>query len=902
MQINFSQRLFIFFPGLLCLLAGCPAYGQLPAYVPVDNLEAWYGFNGNANDASANGLNGNEISVTPTADRTGDAEGAFFFNGSESEIVIPFDNAFNSFPFTVSLWCRLNADNDGGMLIQHYTNSSWNGWVMSVSGTNGPTQTISPGYMLQAPPNCNGVVSSAQCDTGINYTGNLYDQMWHMLTFTVDGDSGRFYVDGQLQTAQAWMGPAGSPNGNSDMRIGGTDMASSFHFHGSMDDVGLWSRALTTEEISTLFNTLPPVAGCTNTNGCNYSPQATVNDGSCEFDCAGCIDPCACNYNQNAAFNDGSCDYGCNMGMTFITVFHDVNGNGSFDSGERPMQYWPVHITELQKTIYTDVAGMILVPLPTGIAHYQLINSTTDWISTTPVEIQVEVPGGTQAFFGLQHATGQASAEAEELAGYYSYMHCERGLESGVYVRNNGGQTLHGSLTLTCDPQFLPTMPWSASVPPNVSGPGFAQWNIQNLEPWETNLLAFHIQGPGSSFDGQATNYILELELFNEQETAVYTNTLNSSRDIRCDEQPSKLHSDPLGVDDAFHYVPDGSTITFRAQFQNNTQEWAEDVLIVQNLNSQQFDVGSFELLYASESMVGCLHDDGTIDLQFSNLVVAPVSEDPTQAGGYAVYRARLHTEITPDSTFYHNMHVVYDLNNTASTDTVFHTIYDCSRLANVLGDDTYCEGDTVVLQSQGLWIEEYRWLLGDSLLSAEPQFNMVLDPGFYNVVCQFTNPVCYVCEHKPIQVMDAPEGELFIQGNQITSVGDFDCQWHFNSEPIEGATQSSIQMEHEGGYQVQWTNQHGCQAWSQEFFLSSLQEQPLTALVYPNPAKSTVKIDLLPGNYSLRVYNPNGQIVLEEPNFTPNKSIDVSGLKPGVYYFKVESAHHTMRGVVCVD
>ena len=54
------------------------------------------------------------------------------------------------------------------------------------------------------------------------------------------------------------------------------------------------------------------IPGCTISVACNYNPEATINDGSCDFiSCyqLGCTDPSACNYDDGAAINDGSCDY-----------------------------------------------------------------------------------------------------------------------------------------------------------------------------------------------------------------------------------------------------------------------------------------------------------------------------------------------------------------------------------------------------------------------------------------------------------------------------------------------------------------------------------------------------------------------------------------------------------------
>ena len=55
---------------------------------------------------------------------------------------------------------------------------------------------------------------------------------------------------------------------------------------------------------------LPATPGCIDSTACNYDPDATVDDGSCEFmSCAGCTDDTACNYDATATLDDGSCEY-----------------------------------------------------------------------------------------------------------------------------------------------------------------------------------------------------------------------------------------------------------------------------------------------------------------------------------------------------------------------------------------------------------------------------------------------------------------------------------------------------------------------------------------------------------------------------------------------------------------
>ena len=54
------------------------------------------------------------------------------------------------------------------------------------------------------------------------------------------------------------------------------------------------------------------IAGCMIVLACNYNPEATISDASCDFTTClsfGCNDPSACNFDPEANFNDGTCVY-----------------------------------------------------------------------------------------------------------------------------------------------------------------------------------------------------------------------------------------------------------------------------------------------------------------------------------------------------------------------------------------------------------------------------------------------------------------------------------------------------------------------------------------------------------------------------------------------------------------
>ena len=94
--------------------------------------------------------------------------------------------------------------------------------------------------------------------------------------------------------------------------------------------------------------------GCTDPNACNYDPEATVDDGSCETaSCTGCMNENACNYNPNATIpglcllpgctDPAACNYslfaGCSDGSCCYNSCLKLNMEDSFGDGWNDATY-----------------------------------------------------------------------------------------------------------------------------------------------------------------------------------------------------------------------------------------------------------------------------------------------------------------------------------------------------------------------------------------------------------------------------------------------------------------------------------------------------------------------------------------------------------------------------------
>ena len=216
-------------------------------------LVAYYPFNGNTKDVSGNGKHGLNDGAQLTPDRFGQSGQAYFFNGS-SKIRIPHHDDFNVYPITISAWFR-TTDPNPGHLIGKYNNATWNGWGLAV--TDNGAGVAGTGFYLVS--RNDALISGYddypifQTETGVN------DGRWHQLVLVVDGESGKVFLNGQLQDTQVWRGTPARSQSSWDLYIGYylntviPNEGSWVYYDGDIDDIRVFGRALTTQEVAQLY-------------------------------------------------------------------------------------------------------------------------------------------------------------------------------------------------------------------------------------------------------------------------------------------------------------------------------------------------------------------------------------------------------------------------------------------------------------------------------------------------------------------------------------------------------------------------------------------------------------------------------------------------------------------------
>ncbi|MDG2126330.1 MAG: hypothetical protein P8J87_21690, partial [Verrucomicrobiales bacterium] len=78
------------------------------------------------------------------------------------------------------------------------------------------------------------------------------DGSWHHAVATIDPTGHKLYVDGELVASNTNPGSLG--DSSLAMQIGGNPQAANRGWDGSIDDVGVWDRALTADEVASIWN------------------------------------------------------------------------------------------------------------------------------------------------------------------------------------------------------------------------------------------------------------------------------------------------------------------------------------------------------------------------------------------------------------------------------------------------------------------------------------------------------------------------------------------------------------------------------------------------------------------------------------------------------------------------
>jgi gliding motility-associated-like protein len=231
---------------ILFLLSGT-TIGQ----IPTNGLVAFFPFNGNANDESWNQNNGTVLGPTLTFDRCSNPNSAYLFNGNSQYISLPPEN-FLLNEYTYSAWIKVShfpAEGDDGWMI--FSPGSSNSSMCQGFSIHTLGRICGTSYNIgEDPHGCWAVSPSIETDKWFHV---VYTRSYQILKIYVNGVL-MPYLQTDVYTPYPNNQPANYGSSEYTALIGcRSNYKYDDYFQGVIDDLYVYDRPLTNEEVLELY-------------------------------------------------------------------------------------------------------------------------------------------------------------------------------------------------------------------------------------------------------------------------------------------------------------------------------------------------------------------------------------------------------------------------------------------------------------------------------------------------------------------------------------------------------------------------------------------------------------------------------------------------------------------------
>ena len=213
---------------------------SLLAVLPPADLVSWYRAEGDASDSAGSNHGVLESGTTFTAGKVGQA---FFFDGVDDRVsVADIDDSLEpGSSFTVEAWVNPSSSGHGRPIAEK---RAGNGNSFTFETTHSP---FAPNDGLQFVVWIGGVQQNfLQTPAGV-----LQNNIWQHVAATYDGSALRIFVDGVEQASSL---ASGAIDLSSAPVAIGLNSVAAFAWHGAIDELSFYSRALAPEEIQSIVD------------------------------------------------------------------------------------------------------------------------------------------------------------------------------------------------------------------------------------------------------------------------------------------------------------------------------------------------------------------------------------------------------------------------------------------------------------------------------------------------------------------------------------------------------------------------------------------------------------------------------------------------------------------------
>ncbi|MFN6038479.1 MAG: LamG domain-containing protein [Bacteroidota bacterium] len=207
---------------------------ELPYYVSPKDLLLWLPLEGTTLDKSGEGNDASGNNLVHSADRFGREDRAVYLDGINSYLMIEVNQPqlMLSNNFTIAFWVSANYSNNLQYLISKGDKMS-NEFALTLSPNNNLCLEKNPETFKKCIP--------------------FIKNQWTNITFSVQNNTAKIYLDGKFSgtfVLESPILPSNLPFTFGSLFQAGTNTPiQNSRFNGKMDDIAIWNRVLSADEI-----------------------------------------------------------------------------------------------------------------------------------------------------------------------------------------------------------------------------------------------------------------------------------------------------------------------------------------------------------------------------------------------------------------------------------------------------------------------------------------------------------------------------------------------------------------------------------------------------------------------------------------------------------------------------
>ncbi|MBL7913678.1 MAG: T9SS type A sorting domain-containing protein [Bacteroidia bacterium] len=349
-------------------------------------------------------------------------------------------------------------------------------------------------------------------------------------------------------------------------------------------------------------------------------------------------------------------------------VYFDQNQNGSFDSSDFGLSYYPVSVAPIGLLSLTNSSGMYSYNIPPN-TYTVNANINTNWILTSDsASYTVSLSSNLidSLDFGLYPSLATYEFNTELVGGV---PRCNNTIDYWINIHNEGTSSLFGKVRFIMDSQLS----YNSSAPLYNSSIGDTFiWNYSGLLPFEQRAFRITVNSTGL-FPGDTIVNSSQVSYDNFGLPNTIYDSLSQA--ITCSYDPNDKLVSPEGFD-VPHYTLKTDTLLYTIRFQNTGNDTAFVVKIRDTL-STHLDYSTFGFIGSSHPVNVTRQANGAMIFTFNNILLPDSNTNNAASIGFISYSIKPKANVVPGTVIYNTAHIFFDYNPAIVTNTTFNTMID---------------------------------------------------------------------------------------------------------------------------------------------------------------------------------------------------------------------------------